>query len=358
MVQIEDLAAQVQRNCRISDARFWGFHSICGLLLRLREQFKWEQGLEPWSKTDTAEVLPWIGEREAEWEQLQEAELEALSVGNGGVDPFDTVAVNARISPLGYFYGAGHGMAMKPLFVLGRVADRRCVEGTDVVVLGRELVRDLSPIPAMNRDGTIIARREAMKWYLWQHLEEQGTKGPEGIAARALRSEGVEMAGLVGDPAAHGDFMDRFVKDETAAAVRHEIGEILEEKRMEGRWSRTFSLSCGTKAELLSRGLKDVLADTIDGGRLDYLTGRKALVSVGLFAAFSDGLRKRLFPELGGLFGNLVEEGDWGGLEKGRKKANRRMRKFVEPLLGLFEEEMTAEERTGKTDELEEKMMG
>ena len=82
---VENLAAQVRHNCRVSDARSWGFHSICGLLLRLREQYKWEQGLEPWSKAETADVLPWIEQREAEWETLHEAEPGPLVIGGESI---------------------------------------------------------------------------------------------------------------------------------------------------------------------------------------------------------------------------------------------------------------------------------
>ena len=355
---INDLTARVARNCRISDARSWGYHSICGLLLRLRELYKWEHGLEPWDRPGTEEVMAWIGPIESLWEDLEKAELEELEIGGQRIDPFDAEAVNGHVVPLGCYYAAGHGMAMKPLFVLGELAGRREVDGSEVVTLGRELVRDLSPTPAMNRDGRIIARSEAMKWFLWVWLEEAGAKKDPNLAALALGREGVELAAVLADPAPHREYLENLAGRELEAVVHHELGEVGEERRLGGRWGDTFSRSCGTKGELLARGLKDVLADTIDGGRLDYLTGRKALVSVGLFAAFSDGLRKRLFPELGGLFGDLLEDGDWGAMEKGRKKAHRRMQKFVEPLLGLFEEEMPEEERTRKTDELEEKMMG
>ena len=144
------LADQVQRNCRVSDARSWGYHSICGLLLRLRELFKWERDCEPWTLVPKEDILPWIEEREAEWSRLEEAALEELNVGGRAVDPYDAEAVNAAISSEGYFYAAGHGMAGKPLFVLGEVLDRRCMDGSNVIYMGPELVRDLSPVPAMN----------------------------------------------------------------------------------------------------------------------------------------------------------------------------------------------------------------
>ena len=112
---IDDLAVQVQHNCRISDARSWGFHSVCGLLLRLRELYKWEKGMQPWSKTETADVMAWIEPKEAEWERLQEGSPESLRIGEEVIDPFDAAAVNRHIEPLGFHYAAGHGMAMKQM---------------------------------------------------------------------------------------------------------------------------------------------------------------------------------------------------------------------------------------------------
>ncbi|MGA2402714.1 MAG: hypothetical protein ABSG91_13580, partial [Syntrophobacteraceae bacterium] len=40
--EISDLQRQVQKNCDISDARHAGVYSLCGLLLRMRDLYKWE----------------------------------------------------------------------------------------------------------------------------------------------------------------------------------------------------------------------------------------------------------------------------------------------------------------------------
>lgn len=357
MSLINDLTARVARNCRISDARSWGYHSICGLLLRLRELYKWEQGLEPWDRPGTEEVMSWIGPIESLWKELEGAELEELEIGGRRIDPFDAEAVNGHLAPLGFFYAAGHGMAMKPLFVLGELAGRREVDGSEVVTLGRELVRDLSPTPAMNRDGVVLARSEAMKWFLWVWLEEAGAKKDPNLGALALRRDGVELADLLADPAPRREYLEELAERELEAVVRHEIGEIGEERRLGGRWGRAFSLSCGTKGELLARGLKDVLADTGDGGRLAWIVEQEAVVSLGLYAAFSEGLRRQLFPELGDLFLGLLGDGDWSRVEEARRAAHRRLRQFVDPLLELFEGKLSREEIARGADALEEKML-
>ena len=42
------LLKTIKHNCDISDARDNGIYSICTLVLKLRNLYKWEHGLEPW----------------------------------------------------------------------------------------------------------------------------------------------------------------------------------------------------------------------------------------------------------------------------------------------------------------------
>ena len=355
---IGEIATQVQRNCRISDARAWGYYSICGLLLRLRELYKWEQGLAPWSLAEKDLVMSWIGAREKEWESLEDAELMPLEAAGKHLDPFDTAGVNALVEPLGFHYGAGYGMGYKPLFVLGKMEDRTSGDGAEVFVLGEELVRDLSPVPAMNRDNTVIARKDPMKWFLWHHLEEAGLKKDSSLAAAAVAQDGRDLGTLLSDPAAAEEYFGDLTERETAVAIHHELGEIEEERRLGGEWNQALSRSCGKKAELLARGIKDALADTGRGGRLAYITAQRSAASLGLFASFSDGLHRRLLPELGGIFLQLVENGDWDRVEAAREAAHSRLRRFVDPLFGLFDKALAPEEAIRLADALEEKIMG
>lgn len=43
MVDINHIAAQVKENCDISDAKYSGIYSVCGLASRLRDFYKWEK---------------------------------------------------------------------------------------------------------------------------------------------------------------------------------------------------------------------------------------------------------------------------------------------------------------------------
>ena len=202
-MDIGSLAAQVGGNCLVADARRWGHFSLCGLLLRLRELYKREAGLPPWARAETAAVLPWVGEREAAWARLEESACAPLRLGGAEVDPMDEDAVNAVAVPAGWLYVAGLGPGGHPLFVLGEIEGRREVEGVEVYFLGRELVHDLVPVPAMCRPGRIVARRAAALGHLWAALEEAAGAREPGPAADAVAEAGASLEALAADPAAH-----------------------------------------------------------------------------------------------------------------------------------------------------------
>ena len=60
MQEFQALQETVRYNCNVSDARHAGSYSICGLALRLRDLYKWENELDPWIEKDAAQVLDWI----------------------------------------------------------------------------------------------------------------------------------------------------------------------------------------------------------------------------------------------------------------------------------------------------------
>ncbi|MDH4161628.1 MAG: hypothetical protein OEW15_02915 [Nitrospirota bacterium] len=61
----------VKNNCDISDAHFWGYFSICGLLMRYRDLYRAEQGLDPWSPVRRGDISLWISAKEARWPELK-----------------------------------------------------------------------------------------------------------------------------------------------------------------------------------------------------------------------------------------------------------------------------------------------
>ena len=75
MIEIDTFARQVLKNCEISDAQHAGLFSICGLALRLRDLYKWENELNPWEEKDSSEILDWIAAKEQLWEKLGEKKI-------------------------------------------------------------------------------------------------------------------------------------------------------------------------------------------------------------------------------------------------------------------------------------------
>jgi len=64
-----ELLDTVRYNCNVSDANYWGYFSLCSLLLRLRELFKIERNLEPWDSVKNEEIFPWIEKKEKHMER-------------------------------------------------------------------------------------------------------------------------------------------------------------------------------------------------------------------------------------------------------------------------------------------------
>ena len=170
MLNVNDIARQVLHNCNISDANNAGMYSICGLALRLRDLYKWEQGLPPWEERDSSEVLEWIESKENQWEKCIDKKFATISINGKTYDPFDTTAINAVLEPLNFFYGAGYARGLKPTFFLTAIAEKSTVNSTTIYTLDRELARDLLTIPALNQDDYIIIRRDAARLFLWDQM--------------------------------------------------------------------------------------------------------------------------------------------------------------------------------------------
>jgi hypothetical protein len=91
-----------------------------------------------------------------------------------------------------------------------------------------------------------------------------------------------------------------------------------------------------TPIELLVRSVKDILADTNEYGKLRYITREKKRASLGFFAAFLDGLRKELFPEIRDAFREFAETQDWRVIEKAIDVGYHRAKSYTETICGIY----------------------
>jgi hypothetical protein len=109
-MDIEDVVRQVQENCELSDAKHWGSYTICGLLIRLMDLYRWSEGIDPWVKIDNPELMDWVGNREKRWEKIRENEYKDIVIGGKGHTPLDANDINELLEPRGFVYGAGFSL--------------------------------------------------------------------------------------------------------------------------------------------------------------------------------------------------------------------------------------------------------
>ncbi len=313
----------VQHNCDISDARDNGIYSICTLVLKLRNLYKWEHGLEPWQEPDSPVLLEWIGAREEYWETLQDKEFLPIPVNGESVDPFLLSTINARLSPDNQVYGAGYGRSMKAVFFIAEILEEKEVEGKPVLILGKEKARELSSPFAMLQDGIIYIRREPLRFYFWDQIQEMSPSCRVSMQ-QALAGYGFLKGDYSLDRKRLIAGFDAMIDRETDIFIYHEVGESQKLPLGSDVLKKIISLYPASALELVARAVKDVLADTHPGGLVKYIIDHEKRSSLGFYISFLDGMRKHLCPELRDASMLFWENGDWSVIEKARQKCSRK----------------------------------
>jgi hypothetical protein len=328
------MISQVSANCEIGNASQAGHFSLCGLLLRLRQLYKWEHALPPWREPDPGAVLAWVEGKEGAWEQLEGAVWQDLILNGATLDPFAVAEVNAALTPLGLAYGAGYSRGLAPTCFLGRLLEVRRLDDLTVLVLGNELARDLDAAPALCQGSLIYARREALAYYIWDRLSDPVQQHKPFLKV-ALAAFGTTLGSLLQDPEAHREAFEQLVAGELEAVIRHEVGEA-REISLRDAFRTALTLFPQTRVELWVRALKDALAEVNEWGRLAYLIEARQATSLALMLAWRPGLYPLLLPELEPAFWQLQEQGDWEVLAEARLSALSRLRATAAELSELL----------------------
>lgn len=303
-VPVAALAAAVQTNCHIADARHAADLSLCTYLLQMREFYRWEQGLPLGAPLARDAVGAWLAAREALWAELDGRDFLALPAGAQGetLAPFDVEALNLRLNPCGLAYGAGLAGPERPGFFLARLEQTRTHdEHLTVQVCGAELSRGLFAPPAALLGRTIVLRRESMARWLWEKFEAFGARRPEG----AFKSV-VEAYGL-GDDFHTG--LPRLLDEQGETLVLHELGEAQVARRLEPGWAAMRLALRDRRTELLVRAVRDQLADM--ELTLPTLLARGDTTAIHFWFAGYDGLRQQLHPALANAYA-AWRDGDRG----------------------------------------------
>jgi hypothetical protein len=325
------LAQQVLFNCDVSDARYAGIYSICGLAMRLRDLYKWERRMAPWQEDEAAQVLDWIGAKEDRWENLLEADYSRLEVGNTDYEAFDTQGINAVLVRRNCFYGAGYAHHLKPTFVLAEIDREETVCGYKIHYLGREHARDLLTLPAFNQDDVVILRTEAARMFLWDQIAYISNTGRRALdlalAACMLPDSRI--------PTIRRHY-DAVFKVQQQIYLHHEIGELEERVFNRQIWQQLLADHPHTAVELLIRTLKDLLADTGPHGALTILLKHRDTAALGLYMAFGNGMIRLLTHELICAFDAFIQNRRWDPLISASHALRQKVVSHAHRVMELF----------------------
>ncbi|OGQ94717.1 MAG: hypothetical protein A2521_11515 [Deltaproteobacteria bacterium RIFOXYD12_FULL_57_12] len=327
----------IRQNCTISDARDHGIYSICILVLKLRNLYKWEHGLAPWDEPETAILLDWIAGRETHWEEIRAEQFAALPVNHSELDPFELQAVNHHLAEHGMVYGAGYGRSLKAIFFLAEKLAEKTIEGRPAVILGREKARELSAPFAMVQDGTIIFRTEPFRFYLWDQIQEIRPSGKTALQYALGQYQLLAADGTVDRNRLRQEF-DVMAECEMESFLYHEVGELQDNPISSALLKKLIATFPASAIELFARALKDILADTHPLGMLGHIITHKKESSLGFYVAFLDGLRKVLFPEIGAACLRFMTNGNWQEIEEARLACLHNNKKRASELTAIWQE--------------------
>lgn len=303
MLDTHALAATVQENCHISDARFAGHYTLCIYLLKMREYYRWEHGIGLTQPLPGKAVGEWLSEREAHWDNLEAQDFHPLEIQGERFDPFDSAAINRHLIPAGYIYSAGYGVYHKPCFFLAELERHEQHDATTLYISGKEYARDLAAPPAMLQGQHIFVRRESLRRFIWEKLEELGQKTETPMARALACYAGSDLETT----------LDLMSENEIETLILHEIGESQAQRILGEAWQGLLMSLPRSRGEFLLRAVRDNLADCLS--TLPRLLERNNAAALHFYFTNFTGMRKELFPSVAAAYHDWLQTGSLDALQ-------------------------------------------
>jgi len=139
--------------------------------------------------------------------------------------------------------------------------------------------------------------------------------------------------------------------------IYHELGELKDTDFDREAWRDIIATFPHSVIEFFVRAVKDLLADTNDHGKLRYIIRERKAGSLGLHAAFLDGLRKELFPELLEAFMEFKNTGDWASVEQARTKGYQTARTHAEAVCEIYRKGKKKNDMTWAEKEIQQNVL-
>jgi len=324
------LLTDIKFNCDVSDAQFWGYFSVCGLLMRYRDLFRSEKGLKPWAEIDREEILSWISTKESRWPELEERGFRDLTINENIYGPFDVVEINHALKEQNLIYGAGYGMYMKPTFFLAELRSLSEISDLTVYTSGTEFIRDLFTAPGMLQGKSIYLRLEPLTMLLLYKASELNA-GSISALEDAFARYGVQNRQIIDE--IFEKRIGKMAEQYSEILLCHEIAEALEEAP---EWKDLLSQAGDRNVEHYLRAMKDLIADTSDHGPYKRIVDTQDRGALSLTIALMEGYRRVIYPEMQKAYNDFSRHGDWSAIERSRRAGYERFRSQRDAVVELY----------------------
>lgn len=326
----ETLINDLKFNCDVSDAQYWGYFSVCGLLMRYRDLYRSEQGLKPWADLKRDEIMSWIGKKEARWPELEQSVFRDLTIDGVTYPPFAVTEINQALEGQGLIYGAGYGMYGKPSFFLAEMSSIREISGLTVYTSERELVRDLLTAPGMLQERSIFLRLEPLTMLLLYKYSELNIRRKSSLED-AFACYGLQHRQII--DVLFEKRLEEMSRRFAEVLLFHEIAEATEEVP---EWKTILASSDDRQVEHYLRAVKDLVADTSENGPYKKIIDEQDRGALALSVALMEGYRQLLFPEIREAYAGFSLQEDWTVIEAAREKGYERFRTMRDGIVNLY----------------------
>jgi Family of unknown function (DUF6866) C-terminal domain/Family of unknown function (DUF6866) N-terminal domain len=322
-----DLKATVQQNCHISDSLFAGNYTLCIYLLKMREFYRWETQQAFGTEISKDDIGTWLTRREQEWDDLEDLDYSPLKINNTEVDPFETQLINDLLNKQNLVYSGGYGMLGKPVFFLAELERKQIFDDYTLYISSKELARDLAAPPGMMQEKNIFIRRESLKRFIWEKIEESEWYNNENPLARTLAFYDFKKH--------PEESLEKMTDAEIETVIHHEIGEIKAGQLLGNEWEGMIASLPRSQAELMSRAVRDNLADALS--TLPMLMKDAEPASIHFYFANMSSMRKLIFPGIMNSYQQWVKSGDKNLITKLISKSEQHWLNIARSLINLHQ---------------------
>ena len=327
----------VQHNCHIADALYAGDYTLCVYLLKMREMYRWEQGIDFKTQLTTDDVGDWLTTREGLWDDVEEMDYKPLLIKDKEYEPFDNHLINTLLKENNLVYNAGLGIRCRPHFFVAELEKSIQTDDYTILISGKEYARDMAAPAAMAQGNNIFIRRESLRRVIWEILDDARVQGLDNPLTRAMSFYEFETDAEAA--------LNKMTEAEIEYVIQHEIGEVKAGKILEDSWNDMTIKLTRTQAEIMLRAVRDHLADSLTTlpTLIKNHQDNDASASLHFYFGNMTAMRKHLAPSLFEAYQHWHDTGSLTELTDLSRKLPEHWRRVATKVTTLYSQSADAE---------------